>query len=181
MPCLNGKIHPSMIGEFPWETGRGVQIYGGNGGMGEQSNIYKERAAAFFSISILPKIVWAMWSCSMSVLVNFKLCFPFFFIATLKQWTDKCDLLSGTRSIVTEVPQAKIICLKAAGAFWFVGHIQKPEHNWIQFKSNVADWRKRLTIARITLYFLQWEHGNCGTPFSLSSQFNNQTITSIGW
>jgi len=83
MPCLNGKIHPSMIGEIPWETSRGVQIYGGNGGMGEQRNIYKERAAAFFSISILPKIVWAMWSCSMSVLVNFKLSFPFLFLLQL--------------------------------------------------------------------------------------------------
>lgn len=113
------------------------------GGVGEQSYIYKERATAFFSISILPKIGWAMWS--MSVLVNFKLGFPFF-IGALKQWTDKCDLLSGTRSFVMEVPQAKIICLKAAGAFWVVGHILKREYNCKQFKSNAADWRKRLAV-----------------------------------
>lgn len=143
LPQLNGNIHPSMTGKFPWETGGGVQSYGGDGGV--ESNIYKERATAFFSISVLPKIVWVMWSCSMSVLVNFQLGSPFF-IAALKQWTDGCDLLSETRSFVTEVPQAKIICLKAAGAFWVVGHILTREYNCNQFKPNVADWRKRLTV-----------------------------------
>ncbi len=113
--------------------------------MGGQSNIYKERATAFFSISVLTKLGWVMWSCSASVLVNFKLGSSFL-IAALKQWTDKCDLLSATRSFVTEVPRAKIISLKAAGARWVVWHILKREYNCNQFKSNVADWRKRLTV-----------------------------------
>lgn len=149
--------------------------------MGEQSNIYKEIAAAFFSISILPKIVWAMWSCSMSVLVNFKLCFPFFHCnsqtVNWQMWSSvrnkkHCHGSSTSKNNLLKSCWSILVC---------IGHIQKREYNWIPFESNVADWRKRLTIASITLYLLQWEHRNCGTPFSLSSQFNKQTITCIVW